>query len=159
MAERYDGTNADAVHCAYLPDPVKIESEAGYPSPALLDALAPHVAVTTVTVDEVLDGCLTDPVNGFTVLCIPGGFVYNYAARLGRCGAWRIRDFVDKGGGYVGVCAGAFLGSRQGLGLLDVDCVDLHRWARGSGPCQLRFTAEGAKVLGAVGPASTVTVR
>jgi hypothetical protein len=33
-----------------------------------------------------------------------------------------------------------------------VEIVDIHRWARGSGPCQLRFTAPACQVLGAATP-------
>ena len=151
----------EPIHCAYFPDPIKVDSEAGYPSPDLLSLLrgASDLTVTEVTLTDVLNGRLTDPLAAFTVLCVPGGFVYNYASKLGRLGAWRIRDFVARGGGFIGICAGAFLGSTAGLGLLPVSVVDIHRYARGCGPCQLRFTEEGCSALGAIGPASTVTVR
>jgi hypothetical protein len=48
----------------------------------------------------------------------------------------------------VGLCAGAYLGSRWGWGLLPVD-IDLEHWDRGDGPCELLFTGEGRDFLGA----------
>ena len=140
-----------AISLAILYDPVKLENaEEGYPSPALTNVLAMNadISVTVITVASLLDGVLSR----HTCLCIPGGFAHNYASRLGEHGQRIIQDFVAGGGGYVGLCAGAYLGSAQGLNLLPVDCVDVHRWARGTGPCQLRFTWMGHHVLGAASP-------
>lgn len=149
-----------AERVAYLLDPAKVGVEPGYPSPAvrrvLDDAGIPLVEISIV---ELLGGCLAEPARAFTALCVPGGFAPNYASRLGAKGYALIRDFVGAGGGYVGLCAGAFLGSREGLELLPVEIVDVHRWARGSGPCQLAFTPDGAALLGAVADGSLVTVR
>lgn len=148
-----------AVRVAYLPDPVKLDSEPGYPPPSVRALLAsePDITCKTITVASLLSGCLTR--GDFTVLCIPGGFAPNYAQRLGPKGFEIIRAFVRGGGGFVGLCAGAYLGSSECLSLLPVRVLDVHRWARGCGPCQLTFTRLAASCVGALGPSSLLTVR
>lgn len=47
---------------------------------------------------------------GFDVLVVPGGSCNTDAKMLGLTGIEAIRSFVLEGGGYCGVCAGAFLG-------------------------------------------------
>eukprot|EP00966_Prymnesium_polylepis_P299902 6930617-Prymnesium_polylepis.1 len=87
---------------AYFPDPAKVESEPGYPPPAVRDLLASQsdLDFETVTVAEILAGCLE--ARAFTVLCVPGGFAPNYDVRLGAAGLELIRQFVSGGGGFVG---------------------------------------------------------
>eukprot|EP00928_Gymnodinium_smaydae_P040604 TRINITY_DN27521_c0_g1_i1.p1 TRINITY_DN27521_c0_g1~~TRINITY_DN27521_c0_g1_i1.p1 ORF type:complete len:300 (-),score=57.87 TRINITY_DN27521_c0_g1_i1:81-980(-) len=48
----------------------------------------------------------------FDVLIVPGGSAAVDARLLGQAGLEAIRDFVRRGGGYCGVCAGAFLALR-----------------------------------------------
>lgn len=159
--------NPDAVpldHVAPLPvslaiffDPIKLSSnEEGYPSPALEKVLAEFASDVTCTAIS-LESLLAGGLDQHTCICIPGGFAHNYASALGVQGIRMIRDFVAAGGGYIGICAGAYLGSTQGLDLLPVECVDVHRWARGSGPCQLHFTAVAHRWLGATAPVDGVT--
>ena len=113
-----------AERVAYLPDPVKREDEAGYPSPAFWDRLLEiGLPAELVSVEDVCSGCLSR----FSVLCVPGGFVLNYQSRLGPAGAAAIADFVRSGGGYVGVCAGAYLGSTMCLSLLPVEVLVCER--------------------------------
>ncbi len=45
---------------------------------------------------------------GFNLLIMPGGESWQYLASLQEEGANQIREFVKNGGGYFGVCAGAF---------------------------------------------------
>ncbi len=82
-----------------------------------------------VTAQEIRQGVLT----GFDVLHVPGGWAGDYADALGEDGLSAIRSFVSGGGGYIGVCAGAYLASsrvrwsgrpvRYGLDLLPVLAV------------------------------------
>lgn len=44
----------------------------------------------------------------FIVLCIPGGNMYQYAQDLTQEGISEIRQFVFQGGGYIGICGGAY---------------------------------------------------
>jgi len=63
-----------------------------------------------------------------SVLCVPGGYTEWYVEALGQEGFERIREFVAGGGGYIGICAGAYLAPRRvevpgrppGLGIIDI---------------------------------------
>lgn len=89
---------------AYFPDPVKSSLEDGYPSPAVRMMLRnADISHRQITLEELLGGCLLE--EGFTALCVPGGFAPNYLSRLGALGATIIREFIAAGGGYIGLCA------------------------------------------------------
>jgi hypothetical protein len=67
------------------------------------------------------------------------------AAALGPDAAARVRRFVDQGGGYIGMCAGAYLachGFPWSLSLLDAKTVS-PLWRRGAGTVQMELTAKG----------------
>lgn len=148
-----ESARPNGMRLAILYDPVKLVEEPGYPSPALeavIAEYAPEVAVSTIALQDLIGD--KNILAGFTALCIPGGFAPNYSSRLGERGIAIIRDFVANGGGYLGICAGAYLGSSICLNLLPITCVDMHRWARGTGPCQLTFTRFGSAALGAPPP-------
>ncbi len=51
-------------------------------------------------------------IENYNVLVIPGGWAYDYFKSLGYEGENRIKEFVGNGGGYLGICAGAFYASR-----------------------------------------------
>ena len=69
---------------------------------------------------------------GFRVLFVPGGYANNYEDALGDVGAAHVHAFLRGGGGYVGECAGAYLGAEEYLGLLpSVGITDMDHWARG----------------------------
>lgn len=65
---------------------------------------------------------------GCSVLIIPGGYTEKCAIGLGEGGFEQIRKFVKSGGGYIGICAGAYLapervevrGHPPGLGIIDI---------------------------------------
>jgi glutamine amidotransferase-like uncharacterized protein len=44
----------------------------------------------------------------FAAVIVPGGKSWEYLKTLGNPGAERIREFVEQGGGYLGICAGGF---------------------------------------------------
>lgn len=103
--------------------------------------------ITTVTADEIRNGAL-DKVN---VLIQPGGSGSAQGKALGEEGRKRVKRFVSDGGGYIGICAGAYLASANyswSLGLLDARVVDSEHWARGTGQVTINMTAEGMKALG-----------
>ena len=52
----------------------------------------------------------TGGLDGVHVLVVPGGSSLMDWRLLGKPGRWALRRFVEAGGGYVGICAGAFLG-------------------------------------------------
>lgn len=56
--------------------------------------------------------------------------------------------FVREGGGYLGVCGGAYLATNDyewSLNLIDAKVVDKRHWARGKGEVKLQLSPEGAE--------------
>jgi glutamine amidotransferase-like uncharacterized protein len=103
--------------------------------------------LTTVTAEEIRSGAL----DNFDVLIQPGGSGSKQAKTLGDVGRERVKKFVAEGGGFIGICAGAYLASANypwSLGLLDAKVVDSAHWARGTGQVQLTLTPAGRAVLG-----------
>jgi putative intracellular protease/amidase len=102
--------------------------------------------VTLITAKEVGDGSL----DKFDVLIHPGGSGSGQAKALGDDGRRRVRKFIERGGGFVGICAGAYLASAEypwALKLLDARVIDDEHWARGVGKVTLRVPAEGQAAL------------
>jgi glutamine amidotransferase-like uncharacterized protein len=63
-----------------------------------------------------------------------------------------MKKFVEGGGGYVGVCAGAYLATcdyEWSLGVLDAKVVDRKHWNRGFGEVQIGLGGKSKDVLGA----------
>jgi glutamine amidotransferase-like uncharacterized protein len=86
----------------------------------------------------------------FDVLIHPGGSASAQAKTLGDDGRAAVKKFVDEGGGFVGICAGAYLASSQydwSLHLLDARVIDGAHWARGEGSVQLRLSSAGKSAL------------
>ena len=62
-------------------------------------------------------------------LIIPGGYTAQYVVALGEEGFQQIREFVARGGGYIGICAGAYIAARDvevlsrppGLGIIEIE--------------------------------------
>jgi glutamine amidotransferase-like uncharacterized protein len=65
--------------------------------------------VARVDAEAVKDGAL----KSFRLLCVPGGNMYNYAQDLTATGVEKIKDFVRQGGGYVGICGGAYFAGER----------------------------------------------
>jgi glutamine amidotransferase PdxT len=65
---------------------------------------------------------------GCSLLIIPGGYTARYVDALGEEGFEQIREFVAGGGGYIGICAGAYIAARNvevpsrppGLGIIGI---------------------------------------
>ena len=57
-----------------------------------------------ITPQEIIAGKLDD----FDILYMTGGWAVPYIRDLRNGGNAKIREFVERGGGYIGVCAGAF---------------------------------------------------
>jgi glutamine amidotransferase-like uncharacterized protein len=90
-----------------------------------------------LTAADLRAGALAD----YDVVVLPGGSATKQSRALGDQGRQRLVDFVRGGGGYLGVCAGAYLAAseprRYGLGLAAVRCVDTAHWKRGTGIVRL----------------------
>lgn len=112
--------------------------------------------VETLTAEQIRSGAL----GHFDVLIQPGGSGSKQASTLGKDGRERVKKFVAGGGGYIGICAGAYLASANypwSLGLLDAQVIDTKHWARGNGDVTLALTERGKKALKA--DANSCTIR
>jgi len=97
--------------------------------------------------DDISDGALDQ----FDVVVFPGGSGSKQAAGIGKVGHDAVRKFVRNGGGYVGICAGAYLATYKyswGLKIIDARTVDSKHWNRGTGMVKIDLTDAGRTVLG-----------
>ena len=101
-----------------------------------------QLEVSRVTTADILAGKL----DAFDVLIHPGGSGSKQGNDLGEDGRQQVRQFVNQGGGFLGVCAGAYLATNDytwSLNLIDAKVVDRKHWARGTGTVQLELSATG----------------
>jgi glutamine amidotransferase-like uncharacterized protein len=96
-------------------------------------------------------GIRSGVLTNLNVLIMPGGSGSKQATNLETSGREAIQQFVKNGGGYVGVCAGAYLASSHypwSLNLINAKVIDREHWARGKGNVTLTLTPLGEKALG-----------
>lgn len=108
----------------------------------------PGSTITLVKPEEIAAGALRD----YDVVVFSGGSGGTQAKSLGDAGRDKVREFVRGGGGYVGICAGAYLACSNfdwGLGILNASTVS-SKWMRGSGFVEAEVTVDGEPVLGRV---------
>lgn len=101
---------------------------------------------TVVSPDEIRAGVLKD----FDVVIFPGGSGSRQAKELKEEGRTAVRKFVRAGGGYVGICAGAYLASSHyqwSLGVINARVWDRQHWARGKKQVDISLTPSGCEVL------------
>lgn len=97
------------------------------------------IKITRLKGGDIAEGAL----NGQDLVLFTGGSGRTEADGLGEKGREAVRDFVRNGGGYAGICAGAYLacsGFEWGIGLLNARTVS-PRWRRGRG--EVRIDGEG----------------
>jgi len=111
-----------------------------------------------VGVADISDGVLGQ----FDMVIFPGGSGSKQAAALGKEGKDTVKEFVEAGGGYVGICAGAFLAASNYSWSLAIsnhktfcETIDVSgigrksMWFRGgSAPVTMELTDEGRTILG-----------
>jgi glutamine amidotransferase-like uncharacterized protein len=68
-------------------------------------------AYTILNNDSILFGNLTN----YSVLILPGGRGDYYYNSLGWEGLSNIRNYVSRGGGYIGICGTSFIAARTGI--------------------------------------------
>jgi putative intracellular protease/amidase len=104
--------------------------------------------ITLVKAEQIAAGALA----GYDVVIFSGGSGGTQAKTLGEEGRAKVREFVKNGGGYVGICAGAYLACSNftwGLGILNASTVS-SKWMRGSGFMDVEVTVDGAPIIGPV---------
>lgn len=127
---------------------VYTDAGAGQSETDLVKALKANkqVEVHRVTAEQIREGILND----MDVLIHPGGSGSKQGLELGAEGRENVRSFVKDGGGFIGVCAGAYLASADyewSLHLLDAKVIDRAHWARGTGTVQVGLSEEGRALL------------
>jgi len=135
-----DDTNQSVVRVALYADDGVTKKE--LPEVEHCLATAKGFNVKSVTAKDIRDGRLDE----FDVVIHPGGSASKQAETLSDEGREQVRRFVKEGGGFIGICAGAYLASASypwSLALLDARVVDGEHWARGQGEVQLRLPREG----------------
>ena len=88
----------------------------------------------------------------YDVIVFPGGSGSSQSKSIGEAGLNNVREFVRGGGGYVGICAGAYLACSNftwGLGILNARTVS-SKWRRGLGIVETELTEPGKELLGKV---------
>jgi glutamine amidotransferase-like uncharacterized protein len=101
---------------------------------------------TLIAPTEIRSGALKN----FDVVVFPGGSGGGQAKQLKPEGREAVRTFVKNGGGYVGICAGAYLASSHydwSLNLINARVWDRSHWKRGEKNVSIVLTPAGAEVL------------
>lgn len=108
----------------------------------------PQATYTMIPAEEFA----TRDLSGFDVVVFSGGSGSGQARGLGEEGRENVRRFVREGGGFVGICAGAYLacsGYDWGLGLINAKTVS-PRWRRGRGYMDVELDQPGHAVFAPV---------
>lgn len=111
---------------------------------ALTSATGGDFEILRISADEIRDGKLAD----VDVLVHPGGSGSKQGNTLGERGRQEVRKYVQDGGGFLGVCGGAYLATNDypwSLHLIDAKVVDRMHWARGKGTVTLRLSPQGSE--------------
>jgi glutamine amidotransferase-like uncharacterized protein len=85
----------------------------------------------------------------FDVAMFTGGRGGAQGNTLAEAGRENVRRFVESGGGYLGICAGAFLATARIDSYLDlVNVYHYLPWAQGRGQVDVELSEEGRKLFG-----------
>ncbi len=105
------------------------------------------VSLRRVCPDDIRDGALGQ----FDTIIFGGGSGSGQAKGLGEDGCNAVKQFVRNGGGYIGVCAGAYLATSYyswSLGIISAESIDRKHWRRGTGQVEIELTPEGRTLFG-----------
>ncbi len=103
--------------------------------------------VVQVKGEEIAGGILS---KDFDVVVFTAGSGTGQGNALGEQGRENVRAFVREGGGYLGICAGAYLACSSfnwGVGVLNAKTVS-PKWQRGHGIVEMEVTAAGEELSG-----------
>jgi hypothetical protein len=117
--------------------------------------LDPDVWSTLVGSADVAGGVL----DNIDAIVFPGGTGGGTGQSLGEAGRQKVREFVTRGGAYLGFCAGAYLGTAHypwSLHLLNVGSANTKYWARGGALAEVKVEALGRKLFPELGDARSV---
>lgn len=103
-------------------------------------------SLVEVTPREIQGGVLTN----FDVVVFAGGSGSKEAEALGEGGRAQVEKFVGNGGGYIGICAGAYLatsGYPWSLHIINARTLS-PKWQRGRAVLKMELTSDGEEILG-----------
>ena len=103
-------------------------------------------SLTEVSAEEIRGGALTN----YDVVIFGGGSGSKEAESLGEAGRDEVQKFVGNGGGYVGICAGAYLATANypwSLKIINARTLS-PKWQRGRAVLKMELTPSGAGILG-----------
>ncbi len=151
-----DGASASAI-ASPAPDAINVAiydgkgavSSSGHAPPWIERSMAhlPDMTVNRIDGVDIAAGAL----DGFDAVIFGGGHAKDQAKGLGDGGRDAVREFVEAGGGYLGICAGAFLVMEKydwGLQILDARKRDPDHTYTGSGIVKAELTERGREILG-----------
>lgn len=108
----------------------------------------PGTKITRIPADQMG----TVDLSQFDIIAFSGGSGSGQAKAIGEAGRANVKKFVANGGGYLGICAGAYLataGYDWSLGILNAKTVS-PKWQRGRTFVDLEVTPEGEPIIGKV---------
>lgn len=109
--------------------------------------LDPEMAVRTITTADIANNVL----DSLDAIIIPGGSGKSQYLNLGALNQQRIKDFIAKGKGAVGICAGAYLfSSTPGYTCLELNgeqAIDIEHDNRGHGLAKFTLCGDGEKIF------------
>ena len=111
-----------------------------------LNATNAPTSLVEITPEEIRDGTLTN----FDIVIFAGGSGSQEAKAIGEAGRAEVEKFVGNGGGYIGICAGAYLataGYPWSLHIINAKTLS-PKWQRGKAVLKLEITPAGEKILG-----------
>ena len=117
-----------------------------------------EMEVRTITTADIANNVL----DSLDAIIIPGGGGSRQYLNLGNKNQQRIKDFVARGGGAVGICAGAYLFSNTPeyacMQLNGAQAIDIEHDNRGHGIAKFTLTDEGKKLFPEVAERDTLFV-
>lgn len=97
--------------------------------------------------------------NNLDVIVFPGGSGHKQAEAIGESGRRLVRNFVNRGGGYVGICGGAFLATENydwSLGLVNAKTMTGERMLPGLGIVHMAARPEAIVQIELTSPGKTI---
>lgn len=111
-------------------------------------AQLPGASVTRITAEEMP----TADLSRFDIVVFSGGSGSAQAKAIGDAGRANVKRFVENGGGFLGICAGAYLataGYDWSLGIINAKTVS-PKWRRGRTFVDIEVDTAGRSILGEV---------
>lgn len=109
-------------------------------------AQLPSAKVTRIPAEQMG----TVDLSPFDIIVFSGGSGSGQAKAIGEAGRANVKKFVENGGGYLGICAGAYLataGYDWSIGLLNAKTVS-PKWKRGRTFVDLEVAEDGKPIIG-----------